>query len=204
MKQRSFVCELLFIGVLHCGCAIHRSAARGLRNRPRSLPAAFYFAPLRRGFFVACRLKIVRWASTPGGHHLPPDSDLRFIFYCCLVEEPVDRAENLAGYDVYHQSVVAVAHPDISVWRIDQPERPVVWQPVVPAPIRRRQILPIRPSAIIPAARLGVGLPATGWWTASMPTTGGRTALASVRRRWGFLCERHSSQQQADGDDARD
>ena len=98
-----------------------------------------------------------------------------------------------------HVGVIGVR---IGVIEIRIPRPPEIEAQTRAPPIPPRAPIPVPVAAPMPAT---AAMPATGGWTASMPTTGGRTAaLASVRRRWGFLCERHSSHQQADGDDARD
>ena len=77
--------------------------------------------------------------------------------YWLRVEHPIFDAEDLAALDVDKQGVVAVAHPYVSVRRVNQSESSIVGQPIVATPEQGRQDLTILPTLSVPTVGLYIG-----------------------------------------------
>src|SRR4029077_7409756 len=88
--------------------------------------------------------------------------------------------ENSAGLDVDEQGVVAVAHPSITVRRVDQSECQCVFQPIFTAPEYDRQGLAVDPTLGVPAPRLHVRSPVIAAFGLPVHLVGARIEVPAI------------------------
>jgi len=93
----------------------------------------------------------------------------------------------MAAFYADEQRIVVVAHPDVTIGRVEQAKLPVASHPIIARPVDGGQILTVDPSAIVPAAWSYITLNAIAVSSLYIPVIRRRIEGAAIGRPLGRI-----------------